>query len=341
LDVISERYHAIKNSFTGLTDSYISAMTSHDPIAGLSAWGHHLINSSLGVLGSLTAIHAMPYFGKAALPYILLIVPPLFLLGVTLAYYLPAVPFIIWASAIFGWIIMVLEAFIAAPVWAAMHANPDGEGIAGQRGEMGYLLFVQVLLRVPLMIVGFFFALLMLHVISYFGEMYKIFFEGLTAQETFSGPITALAGIFLGSTILVILTHKSFSLIHALPEGVMKWMGAKGSQVSSMGEQSDTQESKSTFVGAIGGYGRAAGEKGTGKISKSIESPSAGQSSSKGGGDGEGDGSGGSSEMSGNAQSTPSDHAAGEASEGGENLGEMDFDINVDPGGSGESGVPV
>jgi hypothetical protein len=210
-----------------------------------------------------------------------------------------------------GWIDLLLEAFIAAPVWAAMHANPDGEGLAGQRGEMGYLLFVQVLLRVPLMVTGFFFALLMLHIISYVGEMFKVFFAGMTAQETFAGPITAVAGIFLGSTVLVILTHKCFSLIHVLPEGVMKWMGAKGSQVSSMGEQKDTQESKSTFVGAIGGYGRAAGEKGAGKVSQSIESAGGGQ-----GGEEEG-GSGGSSEMSGNAQSTPSDHAAGEASEGG------------------------
>jgi len=62
--------------------------------------------------------------------------------GFTLAYYLPAIPIIFWVLGIVGWLIMVLGAVVAAPLWAASHVLPEGEGFAGPAARQGYMLLV-------------------------------------------------------------------------------------------------------------------------------------------------------------------------------------------------------
>ena len=146
------------------------------------------------------------------------------------------------------------------------------------------------------MVIGFFFALLMVHLVSYAGQMFSVFFHGLAGNETFAGPVTAMAGIFLGSTVIVILVHKVFHLIFWLPEGITKWIGGQGAH---MGEHGDVSESKQTFVGAVGGYSRStaseAGHKAGRKVGKAQQ------------------GGAGSGELSDSAKNLPDDHNPGEA----------------------------
>jgi len=266
----------VSRPFIGATDLFIRSISSGDPVSSLSAVGRHLINGSIAAVGAVIGVYSaagassgflegIPVLGALGgaadgvvngtagamiATIVLVLLAPVFLLGFTLAYYLPAVPFIIWSVALIGWVIMVLEAMIAAPVWAAMHANPDGEGIAGDKASQGYLMFLQVLLRPLLMVIGFFFALLLIHVISYVGGMFSVFFHGLAAEETVIGPITAAAGIFMGSILVVILVHKAFHLVYALPERLNEWIG--NNNASQMGEGEDLRESKQVMVGAVG-----------------------------------------------------------------------------------------
>ena len=81
---------------------------------------------------------ALPFVGKAIpnldkyISFVLFTVfLPLLLYGLALAYYLPAIPFIRWVSALVGWIILVVEALVAAPLWLCAHALPEGDGAAG------------------------------------------------------------------------------------------------------------------------------------------------------------------------------------------------------------------
>ncbi|MCF8028888.1 MAG: DotA/TraY family protein [Desulfobacteraceae bacterium] len=268
----------LSKPFVSAVDKFIGNISNSEPIACLSATGRHLINGSQAALAGMVGMYAVGAAGSTALgklPLVgalgdaaksvingtagtltaavaLALLAPVFLLGLTLAYYLPAVPFLVWTVALIGWIIMVLEAMVAGPVWAAMHASPDGEGIAGDRGSQGYLLFLQILLRPVLMVIGFFFALLMIHVIGHVGGMFTVFFHGLAAEEAVVGPITAAAGIFIGSILMVVLVHKSFHLIFVLPEHLNDWFGNQ--HASQMGESSDMHESKRTLVGGIAAH---------------------------------------------------------------------------------------
>ncbi|MFW5930790.1 MAG: DotA/TraY family protein [Desulfosalsimonas sp.] len=321
-DLWKKVWGLLSKPFKWLTDTFITSISHTDPISALSWWGHALMNLMYGTIAALTGIllggdaaSNIPWIGEAissvlngsaarvVTTVMLFTIAPLFLLGFTLAYYLPSVPFIIWMISLFGWIIMVLEAMVAAPIWAAMHASPDGEGIAGDKGAQGYVIFAQILLRPVLMVVGFFFAMLMMHVISYAGDMFSIFFHGLSSNENFAGPITMVAGIFLGSVIIVILTHKSFHLVFILPDRIADWMGGVG--VSKMGEGADVSESKRSIVG--GAAIAAPTPHASGAAVKAGQSVGGGQEGQKGGQ------GAGSAELSSSAQQSTDDFQSGES----------------------------
>ena len=82
----------------------------------------------------LPELHAMgkaiPIIGKAVpnldkyIAFVLFSVfLPLLLYGLALAYYLPAIPFIRWISALAGWVILIVESLVAAPLWLCAHVG--------------------------------------------------------------------------------------------------------------------------------------------------------------------------------------------------------------------------
>ena len=73
---------------------------------------------------------AIPIIGKAVpnldkyIAFVLFSVfLPLLLYGLALAYYLPAIPFIRWISALAGWVILIVESLVAAPLWLCAHES--------------------------------------------------------------------------------------------------------------------------------------------------------------------------------------------------------------------------
>ena len=79
--------------------------------------------------------------------------------GFALAIWLPALPLIAFLSAAMGWMLMVAEAMIAAPLWAAAHVSFEGEGWAPQRAQMGYQMVAGLVLRPILITIGAFLAM--------------------------------------------------------------------------------------------------------------------------------------------------------------------------------------
>jgi conjugal transfer/type IV secretion protein DotA/TraY len=78
--------------------------------------------------------------------------------AMTLAFWIPMSPFILWIGGFLGWVIAVLEMVAAAPLWAAAHLHPDGEGMASKYGANGWMIILEVFAKPVLMVVGFFVA---------------------------------------------------------------------------------------------------------------------------------------------------------------------------------------
>lgn len=207
----------------------IEKLSSSDPIMTVSDVGDYLIGSAWGLASALGVVDVAHSMGKA-LPFVGKVVPnldkyisfalftvflPLLLYGLALAYYLPAIPFIRWISALVGWIILVVEALVAAPLWLCAHALPEGDGAAGQHGKRGYFLLLGIIIRPPLMVCGFFAAVILMNVVGrLLGAGFEIFVGG-TMQTKIIGITGTFAMLVILGIVVIMTANKFFSLIHS------------------------------------------------------------------------------------------------------------------------------
>lgn len=302
------------NPFAKVDPAYTS-ISSGDPVANLQNYGHLIITASElalagyiytksindGVQKASDGASNQPIVGAAAaiasgaagvtgsvissMGFLLMfLLVPIFMLAMTLAFYLPSVPFILWTMALVGWLMLVIESLIAAPLWAAAHAIPEGEGMSGQHGKQGYMLFLNVLMRPPLMVFGFFISVVLMQAIGNFiGNSFGTFAAGMNANFT-QGPIAFFTMMFMIGGIMVVAIHKVFGLVTWLPDNVMRWVGQ---QVQNLGEGNDEQRTRTIFAGAATSGGSAASQSaaGLGRQGSIKGKPAGGDSGAGGGGD--------------------------------------------------------
>src|SRR5690606_6948402 len=133
--------------------------------------------------------------------------------GIVLAYVMPMLPAIFWILGIVGYMILVLEAIIAAPLWMLGHLRLDGEGLAGPRGTAGYEIALNLVIRPSAMVIGLVIAIL----IYQFGS-------NLIADGMFKAVVSAAGGHFIGVTGVVI-----WSLMTAILSIMLTFIVFKGS----------------------------------------------------------------------------------------------------------------
>ena len=239
----------------------VEKLSSQDPIMAVSNVGDYLIGSAWGLASALGVIDVSHSLGKE-LPLVGKVIPnldkyisfalftvflPLLLYGLALAYYLPAIPFIRWISALVGWVILIVESLVAAPLWLAAHALPEGEGAAGQHGKRGYILFLGILIRPPLMVCGFFAAIILMNCMGrLLGASFEMFIAG-TSQTKIIGITGTFSMLVILGIVVIMTANKFFSLIHYLPEHVTNWIGQ---QFHALGEKEDQAGVKSVFIGS-------------------------------------------------------------------------------------------
>lgn len=234
-----------------LIPNAVKLLSKEDPIMAVSNTGDAMIAAAWAGFTALigTKILTLKFFNIDILISFLFysFCLPILIYGITLAYYLPAIPFLRWISALAGWIILIVESLIAAPLWLAAHALPEGEGAAGQHGRRGYMLMLAIIIRPPLMVAGFFCAVILMNIMGrLIGGGFEIFFNGVAQTKTLEVTGTISILIILGTTVIM-LANKFFGLIHYIPEHVTNWIGQ---QMHSLGEKEDQAGAKGVFVGS-------------------------------------------------------------------------------------------
>lgn len=254
------------------------------PIIILQEMGNRLLNATLvtvGALGVLAAGGALVIgLGDSVIAAAIVILPilaPLIttLLGLSffLSYFLPMMPFIIWMGALVGWLIMVVEAIIAAPLWAVMHLHPSGDDMTGKGGN-GYMLVLGLLLRPTLMVFGFIAAVALLQVMGEFVN--TVFFEVfLMSQNSQLGIFGILFGLMIYAGMMFQLIKTMLSVIHAVPDQLLRWIGGGGEQLGQYAGQM-SQGTQAGYAAAAGmtaaGLGGAASKViGAGQQLKSLQ----------------------------------------------------------------------
>lgn len=142
--------------------------------------------------------------------------------------FLPSLPYTIFMIVVCGWVLAVLQACLAAPLWAIMHMTPESTFVGSQR--QGYLLLLSLFVRPALAVVGLFAGILISDPLIDFTA--KAFFSMRGAVSASTGTIGAISEfltfawwlIVFGATLLPIL-YMSFGLPQALPDKVLQWIG--------------------------------------------------------------------------------------------------------------------
>lgn len=173
------------------------------------------------------------------------------------AYYLPLLPAIIFALGVIGWLILVLEMLVAAPLWAFSHVLPEGDGLLGSSARTGYFHMLDILARPVLLVFGFFLTILVMNVAVWFvGEGLQIAFAS-ALQGKSVGLMSAIAELVILMGAIYLVTNRTVHLIATVPRTVMRWMGqAMGVE----GGEIEGERSTNALVAArLGGGARNVG----------------------------------------------------------------------------------
>jgi conjugal transfer/type IV secretion protein DotA/TraY len=156
-------------------------------------------------------------------PLITILFTLLWSAGVALGLYLPLVPFLLYTFAALSWLILAIEAMVAAPIVALGLVSPSGDHLG--KASPAVVLTLNVFLRPSLIVIGFVAGAQLMVVLF---KMINFGFAGtIEASLTGIGLFGAVAIVVLYAGIAIITVHESFSLIHVIPDKVIRWIGGQ------------------------------------------------------------------------------------------------------------------
>ena len=194
--------------------------------------------------------------------------------GAIIAYVIPAIPGAIMTIAVIGWLFLVMELMVAAPLWAAAHAYAEGEGFAPQQAMYGYGAAIGIVMRPALLTFGFVFMFFLIFIVGHFvGGAMSVYMSGMSGFDV--GPVGAVAilaiiiGTIWGSIkfLMGLITH--------LADQVPQWIGGRGQHLGEketaiQGAESGSNKAKGVAVAAYG-VGRSFSGDVEKKIDKAVE----------------------------------------------------------------------
>lgn len=185
--------------------------------------------------------------------------------GLMMAYYVPLIPFIVFTFAAIGWFIAVIESMAAAPIVAMGIIWPEGHEIFG-KADQALLLIVNVFVRPSLMVLGLFFGIILSYAMVWLLNMgfFYSFLKAVTGAKFSSTMMANPLGLLIFIAVMIIvymmlvmtIINKSFSLIHVLPDKIMRWLS--GGTQEAFGAEA-AQAAEQVRGGVTGGAQAAAG----------------------------------------------------------------------------------
>ncbi|MEO0393918.1 MAG: DotA/TraY family protein, partial [Pseudomonadota bacterium] len=177
--------------------------------------------------------------------------------GFLMGYLFPFLPWLLWIGGLVGWFILVMEAIIAAPLWALAHMRMDGEGIMGPAGQQGYMLALSLMLRPALMLIGLIAGMMLIYImVPFIGVSISTTFELGRNSGNAVDVMSQIMMIALMAFVMITISYKAFGLIHQVPDRVLRWIGAGSGQ---QGEDEFRSGAMAIVnAGAIGGIAGAA-----------------------------------------------------------------------------------
>lgn len=239
-----------------------SALASDDPLSTLATLGTTFKTASMTVftMGALsgTATGFLSDVGGQVLVFASFAFASAIMgIAFTLAYYLPAIPMILWLTMVIFWLLKIIECMVAGPLWAAAHALPGEKGFMGS-AKTGYMMFAHILLTPVLMIMALTFSIAILGVVGHLvNAVFQAFITGTKAGywTGWIGPIDAIFLFIIFLMLFIQVIHQVFGLIGILPNKVLAWMGQMIQPMGVRAEQTRVEQMSQQAAATTTGVG--------------------------------------------------------------------------------------
>lgn len=295
----------INKYFHGIADQISQAMAANaNPVMNGKEIGNDIVGAAEGMylsyLGSSAVdsgvsksdLQYIPIIGgglKVLAGFVTKLAPlaftifmTLLMLGLLLAFWLPAIPMVLWIFASINWLILLFEGLWATLVWAPAHGIPEGEGWAGQHARAGWMVVLALFMTPALMMAGLFSAMV---VISAAGRLIAALYPLVLGD----GNVSSLLGLVGFAAALAILTllyivaaDRSFAMIHLIRDKILRWISGPS---ESFGEFDDVNRTKMMMGGVATRFEGLANS----QMSPSADDPNKSGGGGKGGSEGGGD----------------------------------------------------
>lgn len=218
------------------------------------------------------------------IPVLLFFMTLLWSVGVLLGLYIPMIPYLVFTFGALAWMIMVIEAIVAAPIVSLGLVAPSGEELG--KASPAVLLIANIFMRPSLMVIGMVIAARLLDVsVQMLNFGFNYFMETIGAGSY--GFFASIALLIVYGGIVIALAHECFTLIHVLPDKVNRWIGGHAEQsnvAKQMGEMQKTVQTASQTSLQI----MQAGTKAIGEVKTIVEKTQEMTGAGGGGGGGAG-----------------------------------------------------
>lgn len=172
-----------------------------------------------------------------------------FLMGLFLAFYIPAMIMIQWLIGLVTWIIYIAEATVIIPLWGLLFTADMGQkAFAPQTAQQGFVHLLSILVYPSLMTIGFIIGLKVIDLISMFLVDYLMIGLMNSTDGYVFGLLSLIASLFILGLACYQIIIRVFSLVLELNDRAMSWIGNR----QGYGEGNVEGQVRGGFNAAIG-----------------------------------------------------------------------------------------
>lgn len=280
---------ALMTTFVALAIVLTAAITA-------SAAGVATIPFMAAGIGPLAVWLGIAFVIFITAPFLFVLYGVLMTLGSVLAVIIPMIPALVFFLAAIAWMVATLETIVAAPIVAMGVIHPEGHQVWG-KAEPAMMLMTNMFLRPSLMVIGMAAGVILSFISVQFvnfgySQVLASIYGGVGADNNgangqvmvwniSSGITWVESTMFLSTYVALILAcvNKSFSVIDAIPDTVMRWIqGGEGSKFGGgqeamqklQGSQESAGQKASGDTISSGQEGSQAGDKALDKGEKAM-----------------------------------------------------------------------
>lgn len=149
---------------------------------------------------------------------------PLFIGAFICSNIVPAMPYIMFTAAIIGLLVHYASFLVGVPIWWMQKMHLNGSEMTGQSGP-GYTVFLLLVLRAPMIVIGFFLGMGLNWIAGQFINMTFMPATAMNSAGSFN-PTGYVGEVLIFSGLHLFACYKSFHLTWELPNFVASLIGS-------------------------------------------------------------------------------------------------------------------